>query len=30
MVIDIENIEHLFSLVDMDIEFGGASTEALR
>jgi hypothetical protein len=30
MVIDIENIEHLFSLLDMDIEFGGAGTEALR
>lgn len=30
MVIDIENIEHLFSLLDMDIESGGVSTESLR
>ncbi len=30
MAIDIENIEHLFSLLDMDIEFGGASTGTLR
>ncbi len=29
MTIDIENIEHLFSLLDMDMEFGGnAATPA--
>ena len=30
MTIDIENIEHLFSLLDMDIDFGGASAGTLR
>jgi NAD-dependent SIR2 family protein deacetylase len=30
MEIDIENIEHLFSLLDMDIEFGGRGTSSLR
>jgi len=30
MAIDIENIENLFSLVDMDIEFGGTAAKALR
>jgi NAD-dependent SIR2 family protein deacetylase len=30
MAIDIENIEHLFSLLDMDIEFGGKSAGTLR
>lgn len=30
MTIDIENIEHLFSLLDMDIEFGGKSAGTLR
>jgi len=30
MEIDIENIEHLFSLLDMDIEFGGKGEGTLR
>jgi hypothetical protein len=30
MEIDIENIEHLFSLLDMDIEFGGKREGTLR
>jgi hypothetical protein len=30
MAIDIENIEHLFSLLDMDIEFGGTTKLTLR
>src|SRR5216684_6744294 len=30
MDIDIENIEHLFSLLDMDIEFGGKREGTLR
>jgi NAD-dependent SIR2 family protein deacetylase len=30
MDVDIENIEHLFSLLDMDIEFGGVSAGTLR
>jgi hypothetical protein len=30
MTIDIENIEHLFSLLDMDIDFGGKSVGTLR
>jgi hypothetical protein len=30
MAIDVENIEHLFSLLDMDIDFGGQSPGSLR
>ena len=30
MTIDLENIEHLFSLLDMDIDFGGKSAGTLR
>jgi len=30
MTIDLENIEHLFSLLDMDIDFGGKSGGTLR
>lgn len=30
MAVDLENIEHLFSLLDMDIEFGGISKRSLR
>ena len=30
MTIDVENIEHLFSLLDMDIDFGGKNASSLR
>ena len=30
MTIDNENMEHLFSLLDMDIEFGGKNADTLR
>jgi len=30
MTIDLENIEHLFSLLDMDIDFGGKTAGTLR
>lgn len=30
MDVDLENIEHLFSLLDMDIEFGGITKSTLR